>query len=470
MIDIHTRKQQNLAVFGLGASGSAAAKALAASGAIVAAWDDDGDSRRRAAGAGIPLVDLYGCDWSRMDALVLSPGIALTHRPHRLVALARGGGCPIVGDIELLVEACPATRVIAVTGTNGKSTTAALIGHILDRAGRRVQLGGNLGPPALAFDPPASDELLVLELSSYQLDLTENATFAIAVLMNVTPDHLDRHGSLEAYVDAKRRIFHDRGHHPDGSAQVAVVGIDDAHGRAIHDELTARTGWRVVPISSTRRLDGGVFALDGRLFDATEGAAKDVCELGAIATLPGPHNWQNACAAYAACRAADIDAAAIARGLADFPGLAHRQEMVLTIGGVDYVNDSKATNAEAAAKALACYQRIYWIAGGLAKQGGLAPVVPYLDRIRQVYLIGAAQDAFAKSLAGKVGVRRCDDLANALRAAHLEAQADDEPCCVVLLSPACASFDQWKNFEARGDAFRTLVHELADESAQERPK
>ena len=462
MIAVHTRKHRHLAVFGLGASGSAAAQALAASGAEVAAWDDDSDSRRRAKRAGIPLVDLYHCDWAAMDALVLSPGIALTRHAHRVVELARGGGCPIVGDIELLAEACPATRVIAVTGTNGKSTTAALIGHILTQAGRRVQVGGNLGPPALAFTPPGKDELLVLELSSYQLDLTENAAFAIAVLINLTPDHLDRHGSLKAYAGAKRRIFRDRA----GGGQVAVVGVDDAHGRTLCDELAARGGWRVVPISSGRRLDDGVFAHDGKLFDATDGEAEEVCGLAAIATLPGVHNWQNAAAAFAACRAAGVDVRAIARGLAGFPGLPHRQEPVLTIGDVRYVNDSKATNAEAAAKALACYQRIYWIAGGRAKEGGLAPVFPHLDRIQRVYLIGAAQGAFAESLAGKVRVRRCGDLANAVREAHVEAQADDEPCCVVLLSPACASFDQWKNFAARGDAFRALVRELAEETAR----
>ena len=462
MIDVHTRKHRHLAVFGLGASGSAAAQALAASGAEVAAWDDDQDTRRRAKGAGIPLVDLYRCDWSAMDALVLSPGIALTHHAHKVVELARGGGCPIVGDIELLAEACPETRVIAVTGTNGKSTTAALIGHILTQAGRRVQVGGNLGPPALAFAPPGKDELLVLELSSYQLDLTENATFAIAILINVTPDHLDRHGSFEAYAGAKRRIFRDRA----GGGQVAVVGVDDAHGRTLCDELASRGGWRVVPISSSRRLDDGVFAHDGNLFDATDGRAEEVCGLATIATLPGVHNWQNAAAAFAACRAAGVDAQAIARGLASFPGLPHRQEAVLTIGDVRYVNDSKATNAEAAAKALACYQRIYWIAGGLAKEGGLAPVFPHLDRIQRVYLIGAAQGAFAESLAGKVRVRRCGDLANAVREAHVEAQADVEPCCVVLLSPACASFDQWKNFGTRGDAFRALVRGLAEETAR----
>lgn len=463
MIDVHSRNNQNLAVFGLGASGAAAAAALAASGARVLAWDDDDAARQRAESAGIALVDLYGCDWSAIDALVLAPGIPLTHKPHKVAALAAAADCPVVGDIELLYESCPAARFIAVTGTNGKSTTTALIGHVLETAGAEVQVGGNLGPPMLAFDPPGKDGVFVLELSSYQLDLTRQASFDIAVLLNISPDHLDRHGGLDGYIAAKRRIFRDRP--PKGPAQTAIIGVDDAHGNSILNEIAARPGWRAVPISSGQRLDGGVFVIDGILFDATTGPPVEVCSLNGIPTLPGSHNWQNAAAAFAAARAADVDADTIGRALATYPGLPHRQEMVGEIGGVRYVNDSKATNGDAAARALACYDNVYWIAGGLAKEGGLDDVRPWLGCVRHAFLIGAAETRFAEDLDGVTALSRCGDLATAVQAAHRLAQADGLDGAVVLLSPACASFDQWKNFETRGDAFRSMVEALAEDAS-----
>ncbi len=453
MIDIATRKGQKIAVFGLGASGRAAALALAASGADVWAWDDDETARTRAGTGGVTLTDLYDRDFGALDALVLAPGIPLTHNPHRLAGRAREAGCPVIGDIELLAEACPATDIVAVTGTNGKSTTTALIGHILQAAGRNVQVGGNLGPPVLAFDPPGGAGMLVLELSSYQLDLTRGAAFGIAVLINISPDHLDRHGTMEGYIGAKRRIFRDR----PGGGQTAIVGIDDAPGRMLHDELTRRGGWRIVPISSGTRLDDGIYALDGILFDAADGTAREICTLDGIETLPGAHNWQNAAAAFAACRAAGIEDGAIAAAMASFPGLPHRQEAIATIGAVGYVNDSKATNAAAAARALACYDNVYWIAGGLAKQGGLGPVLEQAGRIRHAYLIGDSAGEFAAALEGHAPCTRAGDLATAFAAAHDAAHRDGGRDAVVLLSPAAASFDQWPGFEARGDAFRALV-------------
>jgi len=463
MIEVHSRSRQNLAVFGLGASGTAAAMALAGSGARVLAWDDDDDARQKAASAGIALTDLYGCDWSTVDALVLAPGIPLTHKPHKVVTLATAADCPVVGDIELLFEACPTARFIAVTGTNGKSTTTALIGHILKAAGADVQVGGNLGPPMLAFDPPGEAGVFVLELSSYQLDLTRQASFDVAVLLNISPDHLDRHGGLDGYIAAKRRIFRDRT--SGGPVQTAIIGVDDAHGKSIHDEMRSRPGWRTVPISSGQRLDGGVFVIDGILFDSTTGPPVEVCVLNGIPTLPGSHNWQNAAAAFAAARAADVDAEIITRALATFPGLPHRQEVVGEIGGVRYVNDSKATNGDAAARALACYDNVYWIAGGLPKEGGLVDVRPWLGRVRHAFLIGAAEAQFAEELDGITPLSRCGDLATAVQAAHRMAQADGLTGAVVLLSPACASFDQWKNFEARGDAFRAMVGALAGDGS-----
>lgn len=462
MIHVPTRKDQTIAVFGLGASGLAAARALAASGARVRAWDDAEESRVRAAQAGVPLVDLYAADWSETATLVLAPGIPLAHRPHRVAGLARAAGCPIVGDIELLVEACPDNAFIGITGTNGKSTTTALLAHVLVEAGLDVRVGGNLGPPALDLKPPGKTSVFVLELSSYQLDLTQRASFDIAVLVNISPDHLDRHGSMDGYIAAKKRIFRDRAR--GAGEQAAVIGVDDAYSTAIAAAVAARPGWRTIPVSTTRSLDRGVQVIDGVLYDAIEGTPRRVCALDGLATLPGIHNWQNAAAAYAAARAAGVAPEAIAAALATYPGLPHRLETVATIGGVRYVNDSKATNAEAAARALACFETIYWIAGGLPKEGGLAGVEPWLGRVRHAFLIGTAEEAFARFLDGKVPVTRCGEMACALDHAHRMAQTERLPDAVVLLSPACASFDQWKGFEARGDAFRELVRALGREA------
>jgi UDP-N-acetylmuramoylalanine--D-glutamate ligase len=464
VIRIATRTDRKLAVFGLGASGLAAARALAASGAAVTAWDDNGDQRRRAAESGLALDDLYSSDFSGIDALVLAPGIPYTHNAHPVVRRAQEAGCAITGDIELLLEACPDTRAIGITGTNGKSTTTSLVGHILHAAGRPAQVGGNLGPPALAFDMPEGDDAtFVLELSSYQLDLTERAGFDIAVLINVSPDHLSRHGGMEGYVAAKKRIF--RNHAVRERRQTAVIGLDDGFGRAICEEMSARPRWRCVPFSAESPCANGVSAAGGVLVDATGDEPVEICRLGGIPTLPGVHNWQNAAAAYAVARAAGVGRDEIAAALASYPGLSHRQELVTAINGVRYVNDSKATNGEAAARALACYDDIFWIAGGQPKEGGLDATIPWLNRVRHAYLIGEAEEAFAARLRGTVAVTRCGTLAAAVEAAHKAAQSAKLPGSVVLLSPACASFDQWKSFEARGDGFRTLVRELAMEAA-----
>ena len=454
MIVVEAFAGRRVAVLGLARTGLAAARSLAAGGADVLAWDDDAAVRDAVAG------DVRLCDpaeWGRIAALVLSPGIPHSFpAPHPAVARARAEGADIIGDIELLGRAQPDATLVAITGTNGKSTTTALIGHILAAAGRRVEIGGNLGTPVLALAPLGNGEAYVLEASSFQLELVTTLAFDVAVLLNITPDHLDRHGGMDGYVAAKRRIFARR-----RGAATAIVGLDDPICRDIASGLRRAGAAGVVPIATTRPAPGGVYVdRDGVLLDAT--GEVPVLALGEAERLPGRHNWQNAAAAYAAVRRLGVPADAAARAIRSFRGLAHRQELVATIDGVRFINDSKATNADAAEKALACYQPIYWIAGGLPKAGGITSLTPCFGRLRHACLIGAATEEFAATLADAVPVTRCRDLAAAVATAAERARRDAVPGAVVLLSPACASYDQFANFEARGDAFRALVRDLAD--------
>ena len=339
---IPTRSDQTLALFGLGSSGLATAGALHDSGAAVLAWDDSPEPRRAARSAGIAVTEPAGWDWPSIDALVLSPGIPLTHpEPHPVVRSARRAACPVIGDIELLGEAAPDAHLVGVTGTNGKSTTTALLGHLLAETRREVAVGGNLGPPALSLPVLGRGGTYVLECSSFQLDLTERMRFEVAILLNISPDHLDRHGDLAGYIAAKRRIFRDR----TGGGQVAIVGTDDEASRALLAELETRAGWTLVPIGVGRTIEGGVAVLRGTLFEDGEAVA----DLSDIDTLPGSHNHQNAAAAFAAARALGLSRGEAARALRTYPGLPHRQETVAALNGVRYVNDSKATNGRRAA-------------------------------------------------------------------------------------------------------------------------
>jgi len=442
---------RKIAVMGLGKSGLATAAALRAGGAEVWAWDDSEKGRATAKGRGFEPVDLAQCDWDEVTSLVLSPGIPHTYpKPNPVAALARKNGVEIIGDIELLARSERRASYIGITGTNGKSTTTALVGHILAKAGRRVAVGGNIGTPVLALDP-VGDGLYVLEMSSYQLELTPSLVFDVAVLINVTPDHLDRHGGMDGYVAAKRLIY--RGQK---TPQTAVIGVDDDICRGIHADLIKQGAATVIPISAARRLDRGVYVEAGILYDAIGGTPAKVADLNPIPTLPGTHNWQNAAAAYAACRAVGVSAAAIAAALASYPGLPHRQELVAVVDGVPFINDSKATNADAVAKAFVCYDQIYWIAGGKPKEGGIDALVPLFPRIRRAYLIGEAAPAFARTL-GSVPHEITGTLDAAVAAAHRDTAGGKARGAVALLSPACASFDQFTSFEARGDAFRKLA-------------
>lgn len=465
MIAAHAFRGKKTAVFGLARTGISAARALLQGGAEVVAWDDAQAKRKDASavlGTGVQLADLAMMDWTKIAALVLSPGVPLHFpAPHPVVRAARDAGCEVIGDVELFFRArranFPETKLVLVTGTNGKSTTTALIGHLVREAGLAVQVGGNIGTAALDLEQLGPGGVYVLEMSSYQLDLTGPTGADVAVWLNITPDHIDRHGSLSGYVAAKRRIF-------DGLAQngTAVAGIDDVHGVNVCDALRA-CGVRVNPIAVEHApVKPGVYVQDGILYDALSGEPQQVTDLRRLTRLPGAHNWQNAAAAYAAALALGISRAQIVRGLESFAGLAHRMEEVGRVKGVRFINDSKATNADATARALACYEGVYVILGGVPKEGGIDSLVQFFPRIRKAYLIGQAADAFAGTLEGWAPYQKCGDLANAVSASARDAAQEDE--AVVLLSPACASFDQFENFEARGEMFRKLVSEHAAKS------
>ncbi len=452
-------------ILGLGRSGRATFAALAAAGAEILAWDD-----QPAARADLPpiaIADPAKIDWRGMAALVISPGIPHTFpAPHPLAAAAKAQNVPLISDVELLIRANPKARVIAITGTNGKSTTTALIGHILHRSQRQAEIGGNLGTAALSLAPLGAEGFYVLELSSYQLEITPSPVADIAVLLNISPDHLDRHGGMAGYIAAKASILR-----PKGKASIAVIGCDDEASADLY-RATQKAGLRrAFPISAKRVLPGGFYVEQGRLIDDSAGRAEMIADLNPIASLPGRHNWQNAAAAAAALRAAGLTIDEIASGLRSYPGLAHRQEIVARIAGVTFVNDSKATNADATAKALACYDDIYWILGGRAKAGGIAGLESFYPRIRRAYLIGEAAGDFARHLGRSLPWQECGTLDRALAAAYGDARRAAQTGsrrATILLSPACASWDQYPNFEARGEHFRQLANEIARGAATDR--
>ena len=468
MIPVAGFQNRTVAVFGLARTGLTAARALLAGGAKVALWDENAEARDRAAAEGLALVDLATADFSGLDALMLSPGVPLTHPvPHWTVERARAAGVEIVGDIELFARTVNAAdawkrpKIAAITGTNGKSTTTALLGHILQAAGKDALVGGNIGAGVLGLEGMHGGAVYVLELSSYQLDLTSSLKADAAVLLNISPDHLDRHGGMEGYVAAKRRVFQNQ-----DKGDTAIVGVDDAWGSTVCTELLALNRRTIRPISAGRAMGRGYYALQGMLYDATGDRTQEVADLSRAPGLPGRHNWQNAAAAYAAAVALGVSPGDAADAVMSFPGLAHRMEDVGTIGRVKFVNDSKATNADAARQAMCAIPRFYWIAGGREKAGGIAPLADLFDRIEQAYLIGEAADDFARSLDGHAPWQVCGTLERAVAQAFGDA-AQSGRDAVVLLSPACSSFDQYPDFEVRGDAFRGLVQQLRDVPARQ---
>jgi len=453
MTPVTVFKGKRAAVFGLGSSGLSAAKALIAGGADVAVWDDGEAGREKAAAEKLPLADLNSADWTRFDALVLAPGVPLTHpKPHWTVLAAQQNNVPVIGDVELFAleraQDAPDAPFVAITGTNGKSTTTALTAHILSAAGKDVQVGGNLGTPILALAPPQPDRFHVIELSSYQIELMPSLACTVGVMLNLTPDHLDRHDTMERYAAIKSAV-------PE-RAQVAVIGVDDEYGRAMAQRLASR-GRKVIPISTTAIVPHGYVAGQSHVYRTLASEADEVADLSGIGSLRGMHNAQNAMAAFAACSALGLDDETIRKGLRSFPGLAHRMEEIGRKGKVLFVNDSKATNADSTAKALASFNDIFWIAGGLPKAGGIAGLAEFFPRVSKAYLIGEAAADFAKTLDGKAPYEIAGTLDKAVTLAARDADASDAAEPVVLLSPACASFDQFPNFGVRGDSFRQLV-------------
>ncbi|BDA85588.1 UDP-N-acetylmuramoylalanine--D-glutamate ligase [Aureimonas sp. SA4125] len=455
MIPATTFDGKRVALFGLGGSGRATALSLLAGGAEVLAYDDNPASVAAAEKDGIFCADLRTADWSDFSALILSPGVPLTHpKPHWTVELARTAGIEVIGDIEIFsrerARHAPTAPFIAITGTNGKSTTTALIAHCLRAAGRDTQLGGNIGVAILTLDPPTPDRFYVVECSSYQIDLSPGIAPSVAILLNLTPDHLDRHGTMQNYAAVKARLLAD--------ANTAIVGIDEWDGRSIADDLAAK-GRNSQRISHHQLVSHGAYFDGGSVVQMHRGTEVARFDLTTIGSLRGRHNGQNAAAAVAALAASGLTPAEISMGLGSFPGLAHRMEEIGRDGAVLFVNDSKATNAEAAAPALAAFERIHWIAGGLAKDGGIAKLAPFFSRIAKAYLIGEAAPAFAATLGEGIAYEIFGTLENAVAHAARDAAATGQPE-VVLLSPACASFDQFRNFEVRGDTFREAVGRL----------
>ncbi|HEV7384861.1 MAG TPA: UDP-N-acetylmuramoyl-L-alanine--D-glutamate ligase [Phenylobacterium sp.] len=462
MIPVRGFEGKTVAVFGLARTGLAAARALVAGGAEVALWDEKPASRAAAEAEGFALTDLSAADWSTFAALMLSPGVPLTHpAPHWTVERAKDAGVEILGDIELFARAVNAApehkrpKVVAVTGTNGKSTTTALIGHVCAQAGRDVRIGGNIGVGVLDLPDMHGGAVYVLELSSYQLDLTSSLHADVTVMLNLSPDHLERHGSMEGYVAAKRRILLNQ-----GKGDTAVIGVDDQWGQQICTEITAANRRTIVPISASKAMGRGIYVLQGVLYDATGERAQEVADLNSARSLPGRHNWQNAAAAYAAAKGLGIPADEAAEHLLTFPGLAHRMETVAQLGRVRFVNDSKATNTDAARQALSSYPKAFWIAGGQPKTGGIEALEDLFPRVAKAYLIGEAAPAFAKTLEGKAPAVEVGTMDAAVSQAYADAAKSGQDA-VVLLSPAAASFDQFTDFEARGEAFREAVQRLA---------
>ncbi len=468
MILIPGVKKKNIGVYGLGVSGIATCEALVASGAAVFSFDENTKAREKTANTEYRCEHPKKWPWKDMAAVVVSPGVPLTHpKPHAVVRKAAIEKIPVIGDTELFawaVNAIPESdrpRIVGITGTNGKSTTTALIGHILKESGREVHVGGNIGEAVLSMPALEKETIYVLELSSYQLDLTQTLRLNAAVFLNVTPDHIERHGDIDGYVRAKKRIFLNQ-----TADDIAVIGVDDDYTQGVCTEVTATGPAKAVPVSVQGALGRGVYELDGKLFYNFDGKTSFAGEISHGRALRGAHNHQNMAAALAVCAHLGLSPAIVIKAAERFGGLPHRMEEVGRVGKISFVNDSKATNAEATARALSVAEDIFWIAGGKAKDGGVTALRDKLNRVRSVYLIGEAAPLFEEQLRGAAHCVLCGDLETAVMKASEDAAKSDASAPTILLSPACASFDQFSNFEVRGEAFRTLVSNLPAENGE----
>jgi UDP-N-acetylmuramoylalanine--D-glutamate ligase len=462
MIIVPGIEKKKIGVYGLGATGLATCEALCASGADVYCWDDSAEAQKKTANTRYAAEHPKNWPWQELRSLALSPGVPLTHpAPHPIVRKAHQSGVEVIGDIEFFARAVNALapkerpRIVAITGSNGKSTTTALIGHVLKECGRDALIGGNIGLPVLSLPDLESYRTYVLELSSFQLDLAKTLRANTAVLLNLSPDHIERHGSMEGYVAAKMRIFLNQ-----TKDDTAIIGVDDEWSQGICAKLLKDGPSRATPISAEGALGRGVFALNAKLYFSFPDKTGEAGDISHVTALRGQHNWQNAAAAVAAAVAEGVAPNIAVNAMDRFAGLPHRMEIVAKKDGVLFVNDSKATNADATSRALKSYSDIFWIAGGKAKEGGVASLRPLMDRVRGVYLIGDAARDFEGQLAGAAPCVQCGDLPTALARAARDAAMSGRAEPVVLLSPACASYDQFRNFEERGEVFRKLANQL----------
>lgn len=450
---------KKIAVFGLGLSGLSAVKALRGAGIIVTSWDDKEENQNKARDLGAGIEDLTQADLSGFDYLVLAPGVPYTHEPHAVVLNAQKYDLPIIGDLEILHLSQHGIKTIGITGTNGKSTTTALLTHTLNECGVKSVMGGNIGTPVLELELDDVDAL-VLEISSYQMDLCPSFRPDISILLNITPDHLDRHGSMDAYVQAKKTIMDGEG--------VAVIGVDDDFSLSVFDSVFCKATRKIYPVSVKGEIPEGLFVKDNILKRNQSGENNVIGSFATMQTLKGKHNQQNMACCYVVAKEFDLENVNILSAFSSYGGLPHRQYQVCVQDNVTYINDSKATNAEAAAKALSSYDNIFWIVGGRAKKTadkiGLEGLDIFKDKIVKAFVIGEAEEEFTRWLT-RYGfdVEGCSDLKTATQKSHGQAQ-DFDGNATVLLSPACASWDQFKSFEARGDAFTDEVLSLTGAS------
>ncbi|WP_375652718.1 MULTISPECIES: UDP-N-acetylmuramoyl-L-alanine--D-glutamate ligase [unclassified Bartonella] len=463
MISVACYKGQKVALFGLGTSGLAAAQALMCGGAEVVAWDDSPSSVQMAFRHNIPTRDLRYEDWSEFVALIVAPGVPVNYpQPHWVVEKARKKNIEIIGDIELFVRArhdflqlygfCDQdVPFIAITGTNGKSTTTSLLAHLLEKMGYDVQMGGNIGKAILTLKPFVKKRIYVIECSSFQIDLTPSLQPTIGLLLNLTPDHIDRHGSFACYVQTKRHLI--------AQASQAFISVDDAACRVLYQQLL-HEGKQIEAVSKDHFVENGFYADGTKLFSVRQGQRHMLADLAPMAVLRGSHNAQNALMALATLQALKITDLSVNKHLASYKGLDHRMQQVRKMGAVLFINDSKATNADATAPALSTFNDIFWIVGGQAKKGGIESLREFFPKIRKAYLIGSAAEEFARTIGSAFPFSMSLTLKNAVREAAVDAMGFQAKEVTVLLSPACASYDQFKNYEMRGEAFVSFVMQL----------